>query len=255
MLAKVTQLLTNGLSTKNGKTSAGKSPKMNSKNARIVKRLRKLLEEANSGDSNDVSSTDKQAEQAIDDNSGSENKNNPPRNLSKTFCWENHFGFEILYSSTFGLDKWHFCRLGAPLFEIRSVKALITCYHVMLSCMTYKITDYMELHFHVLSVVRRRTGYDSIANSLQMRPRYYRQNDLGLNETGFNCLNAGYKDLPVIPFNEISWHKGEQSILLSCQGRVTSANDLCTLNHGCSLFNMCKLNSFLGAHKMPFSLF
>ena len=255
MLAKVTQLLTNGLNTKNGKTSAGKSPKMNSRNARIVKRLRKLLEEANSGDSNDVSSTDKQAEQAIDDNSGSENKNNPPRNLSKTFCWENHFGFEILYSSTFGLDKWHFCRLGVPLFEIRSVKALITCYHVMLSCMTYKITDYMELHFHVLSVVRKRTGYDSIANSLQMRPRYYRQNDLGLNETGFNCLNAGYKDLPVIPFNEISWHKGEQSILLSCQGRVTSANDLCTLNHGCSLFNMCKLNSFLGAHKMPFSLF
>ena len=255
MLAKVTQLLTNGFSTKNGKTSAGKSPKMNSKNARIVKRLRKLLEEANSGDSNDVSSTDKQAEQAIDDNSGSENKNNPPRNLSKTFCWENHFGFEILYSSTFGLDKWHFCRLGAPLFEIRSVKALITCYHVMLSCMTYKITDYMELHFHVLSVVRRRTGYDSIANSLQMRPRYYRQNYLGLNETGFNCLNAGYKDLPVIPFNEISWHKGEQSILLSCQGRVTSAIDLCTLNHGCSLFDMCKLNSFLGAHKMPFSLF
>ena len=255
MLAKVTQLLTNGLSTKNGKTSAGKSPKMNSKNARIVKRLRKLLEEANSGDFNDVSSTDKQAEQAIDDNSGSENKNNPPRSLSTTFCWENNFGFEILYISTFGLDKWYFCRLGAPLFEIRSVKALITCYHVMLSCMTYKITDYMELHFHVLSVVRKRTGHDSIANSLQMRPRYYKQNYLGLNETGFNCLNAGYKDLPVIPFNDINWHRGEQAILLSCQGRVTSTIDLCILNHGCSLFDMCKLNTFVGAHKMPFSLF
>ena len=257
MLAKVTQLLTNGSKAKNGKVSTGKCPKMTSKNTRIIKRLRKLLEEANSGDSNEANNTDKQAEQAVDDNSGSDGVNNPPRSISITHCWENNFGFEILYVSIFGLDKWYFTRLGAPLFEIRSINALITCYHVMLSCMTYRITDYTELHFHVLSSVRKRTGHDSIANALQMKPRYCKQNYFGLNETGFKCLNAGYKDLPVIPFNEISWHKGEQAILLSCQGRVSTSTaiDLCSLNHGCSLFGMCKLKTFVGAHKMPFSLF
>ena len=125
MLAKVTQLLTNGSKAKNGKASTGKCPKMTSKNTRIIKRLRKLLEEANSGDSNDASSSDKQAEQAIGDNSSSESTNNLSRSLSTTYCWENNFGFEILYVSAFGLDKWYFSRLGAPLFEIRSINALI----------------------------------------------------------------------------------------------------------------------------------
>ena len=164
-----------------------------------------------------------------------------------SFSWENNFGFEIMYVSVFGLDQWFICRLGAPLFQIRSINALIWCYHIMISCMCYRITDYVEFNFHILANTRKRTGHDSIVNALQMRPRYFKQSHFGLNEVGFNCLNAGYANLPVIPFNEISWHKGEQAILQSCQGRIMTSPsvDLCGLHHGCSLFEMCKLNKFV----------